>query len=144
MVAFSGCWRRKVDDYHLQKGVTSGQEFTHDNFKKGPSIKIALLSSKLNVRRKLLGDTQFPHLFRSIYRTSAPLRSASSSLYACALFRSLPSFRFLLFLFFHFFIVILFIVRFLIVLLFHCSFSPLFFLSLSFHNSSLFSILFIV
>src|SRR5271156_884234 len=35
---------------------------------------------------------------------------------------------------FTFFIVNLFIVRFLIVLLFHCSFIPLFFLSLSFHK----------
>src|SRR5277367_4455312 len=51
--------------------------------------------------------------FRSIFRTSAPLHSASPSLDASALFRTFPHFTIV--------IVNLFIVRFLIVLLFHCS-----------------------
>src|SRR5277367_2555845 len=51
--------------------------------------------------------------FRSIFRTSAPLHSDLPSLDASALFRIFPHFTFL--------IVNLFIVRFLIVLLFHCS-----------------------
>jgi hypothetical protein len=41
--------RRKVDDYHLQKGVTSGQEFTHDDLEKGLAFKITLILSELDI-----------------------------------------------------------------------------------------------
>ena len=47
-VALSGSGRRKVDDNHLQEGVTGGQELPHDDFQKGLTLELLLLGGKLD------------------------------------------------------------------------------------------------
>jgi hypothetical protein len=49
-VALSGSGRRKVDDYHLQEGVSSRQKLAHDDFEECLALEITLVLSKFNLK----------------------------------------------------------------------------------------------
>ena len=55
-VALSGSGGRKVDDNHLQEGVTGGQELPHDNLQEGLTLEFLLLGGKLDI--ELLEHTE--------------------------------------------------------------------------------------
>jgi hypothetical protein len=48
-VVLSSDGRRKVDNNHLHEGVSSGQELSHDNLKEGLTLKLLLLTLKVNL-----------------------------------------------------------------------------------------------
>ena len=48
-VLLSGAGRRKVDNNHLQEGVTSGQELAHDDLEEGLTLEITLLLGELDI-----------------------------------------------------------------------------------------------
>lgn len=49
-VALRSGGRGEVDDYHLQEGVTSGQELAHDDLEEGLALEITLILSELDVK----------------------------------------------------------------------------------------------
>lgn len=48
-VALSGGGRGEVDDYHLQEGVTSGQELAHDDLEEGLALEFTLIGCELDL-----------------------------------------------------------------------------------------------
>ena len=48
-VTLCGRRRGEVDDYHLQKRITCGKEFMHDDLEQGLALKIVLLLCELDV-----------------------------------------------------------------------------------------------
>ena len=48
-VSLSGGGRRQVDDNHLQKRVTGGQELSHDGLQEGLALEVLLLVSQLDL-----------------------------------------------------------------------------------------------
>ncbi len=49
-VALSGGGGRKIDDYHLQEGVTGGKEFAHNDLEEGLAFEVALFLGQLDVK----------------------------------------------------------------------------------------------
>ena len=48
-IALSGSRGWKVDNYHLQEGVTSGQKFTHDDLEEGFAFEITLIRCEFDI-----------------------------------------------------------------------------------------------
>ena len=48
-ITLSGSRGWKVDDYHLQEGVTSGQKFTHDDLEEGLAFEITLIRCEFDI-----------------------------------------------------------------------------------------------
>jgi hypothetical protein len=66
-VALSSDGGWEVDDYHLQEGVTSGQEFTHDDLEEGFAFEIAFVRSEFDVEILKVGaDGAFLEIHDSI------------------------------------------------------------------------------